>query len=148
MRPAIAADARAPRVFDPCIWEKDGAYYSLSGGTQRGPDGKPVRANFLLRSEDLVAWEYRHPFVEGDRFTMVGDDGACPYFWLIGSRHVLLFFSQISGGQYLLGNYDKPRDKFLATAHGMFNFGPHARGAYTRHRPRPTAKAASLSSST
>jgi len=67
------------RVFDPCIWKKDGVYYSLSAGTKpQGPAGKPVRANFLFRSEDLEHWTYLHPFVEDDAFTLVGDDGACP----------------------------------------------------------------------
>ena len=85
-------------------------YYSLSGGTlPHGPGGKRIRANFLLRSPDLANWEYLHPFVEDDQFTLVGDDGACPYFWPIGDRHILLFFSHMSGGQYLLGDYDKGR---------------------------------------
>ena len=111
-------------VFDPCIWKKDGAYYALSGGTlPHGPGGRDVRTNFLFRSEDLASWEYLHPFVEDDRFTLVGDDGACPYFWPIGDRHMLLFFSHTSGGQYLLGDYDTDRDKFVVTAHGLFNFG-------------------------
>ena len=114
------------RVFDPCIWKKDGMYYSLSGGTLPGPGGKRVRANFLLRSEDLANWTYLHPFVEDDRFTVVGDDGACPYFWPIGNRHMLPFFSHMSGGQYLLGDYAKDRDKFVATSGGKFNFGPAA----------------------
>ena len=66
---------------DACIWSKDGIYYSLSGGAlPRGPGGKYIRANFLLRSEDLIHWEYLHPFLEDDRFSLVGDDGACPYF--------------------------------------------------------------------
>ena len=112
------------RVFDPCIWKKDGTYYSLSGGTLPGPGGKRLRADFLLRSKDLATWEYLHPFVEDDRFTLVGDDGACPYFWPIGDRHILLFFSHMSGGQYLLGDYDKGRDRLVATAGGTFNFGP------------------------
>jgi len=114
------------RVFDPCIWKKDGLYYSLSGGTLPGPGGKRLRADFLLRSKDLAKWEYLHPFVEDDRFTLVGDDGACPYFWPSGDRHILLFFSHMSGGQYLLGDYDKGRDKLVATAGGTFNFGPAA----------------------
>lgn len=115
------------RVFDPCIWKKDGVYYSLSGGTlPTGPGGKPVRANFLLRSEDLANWEYLHPFLEDDLFSLVGDDGACPYFWPIGDRHILLHFSHMSGGQYFLGDYDKQRDKLVVTAHGKFNFGPAA----------------------
>jgi len=113
-----------PRVFDPCIWKKDGMYYSLSGGTlPNGPAGKPVRANWLYRSEDLEHWEYLHPFMEDDHFTMVGDDGACPYFWPIGDRHIFLFFSHMSGGQYLLGDYDTDRDKFVVTHGAKINFG-------------------------
>jgi len=121
-------EAGAPyRVFDPCIWKKGNRYYSLSAGTKpEGPAGKPVRANFLFESDDLEHWTYRHPFVEDDAFTLVGDDGACPYFWPIGDRHILLFFSHMSGGQYLLGDYDTERDKFVVTSGGKFNFGPAA----------------------
>ncbi|MEI8224919.1 MAG: glycoside hydrolase family 32 protein [Bacteroidota bacterium] len=111
-------------VFDPCIWKKDSVYYSLSAGRlNEGPGGKPVRANFLFRSLDLAKWEYMHEFVEDDRFTLVGDDGACPYFWPIGDRYILPFFSHMSGGQYLLGDYDKKNDKFIVTQGGKFNFG-------------------------
>ncbi len=118
------------RVFDPCIWQKGDAYFSLSGGTlPHATNGRRTRANFLLRSEDLVHWEYLHPFVEGDDFTKVGDDGACPYFWPIGEgenqRHILLFFSHMSGGQALLGDYDTARDKFVVTSHHEFNFGSY-----------------------
>ncbi|MDA0193533.1 MAG: glycoside hydrolase family 32 protein [Bacteroidetes bacterium] len=111
-------------VFDPCIWKKDDMYYSLSVGRKSvGPDNKPVRANYLFRSKDLANWEFMHPFVEEDRFTRVGDDGACPYFWPIRDRYIMPFFSHTSGGQYLLGDYDKSRDKFVVTNHGKFNFG-------------------------
>ena len=125
------------RVFDPCIWKKDGIYYSLSGGrTSTGPAGKQVRANFLFRSKDLANWEYLHEFTQGDRFTLVGDDGACPYFWPIGNRHILPFFSHMSGGQYLLGDYDTKNDKFMVTNHGKFNFG--AWGPSGVHAPSAT----------
>jgi beta-fructofuranosidase len=116
------------RVFDPCIWKKDGLYYSLSGGTLPGPGGKPTRANFLFRSKDLATWEYLHPFVEMDHYSLVGDDGACPYFWPIGDRHILLHYSHMSGGKYLLGRYDKERDKLVVTGGGDFNFGASAPG--------------------
>jgi len=125
--PARNPDGSRPpyNVFDPCIWKKDGVYYSLSAGTlPHGPGGKRVRANFLLRSKDLAKWEYLHPFVENDRYSLVGDDGACPYFWPIGEKHMLLYFSHMSGGKYLLGDYDKARDKFVVTGGGDFNFGP------------------------
>lgn len=111
-------------VFDPCIWKKDSVYYALSGGRlMTGPGGKPVRANFLFRSLDLAHWEYLHEFTENDRFTLIGDDGACPYFWPIGDRYMLNFFSHMSGGQYLLGDYDKQRDKFIITSGGKYNHG-------------------------
>ena len=111
-------------VFDPCIWKKDGKYYALSAGTAPyGQHGQHVPHEYLFQSEDLLNWTYVHPFVEGDRFTSVGDDGACPYFWPIGDRHILLFFSHLSGGQYLIGDYDKEGDKFRADAHGLFNIG-------------------------
>ena len=111
-------------VYDPNIWKKDGIYYSLSGGRENtGPGDKPVAQAYLFRSRDLEHWQYMHPFVEGDRFTLIGDDFACPYFWPIGDRYIMPFYSHMSGGQYLLGNYDKKRNKFEATAHGNFNFG-------------------------
>ena len=111
-------------VFDPCIWKKGGFYYSLSGRyAYEGPGNQRVRRNFLFRSRDLINWEYLHPFVENDMYSLVGDDGACPYFWPIGDRHILLHFSHMSGGKYLLGDYDTNRDKFVVTTGGDFNFG-------------------------
>ena len=124
------------RVFDPCIWKKGEMYYSLSGGTLPGPGGKPVRANFLFCSKDLATWEYLHPFAEDDRYSLVGDDGACPYFWPIGDQHILLHFSHMSGGKYLLGDYDTERDKFVVTGGGDFNFGPY--GPAGVHAPSAT----------
>jgi beta-fructofuranosidase len=124
-------------VYDPCIWKKDGVYYSLSGGAlPHVPSGKRIRAHFLFRSSDLKTWEYLHPFVEGDLWGLMGDDGACPYFWPIGDRHILLHFSHMSGGKYLLGDYDTQRDKFIATAGGTFTFGSFYPGGV--HAPTAT----------
>jgi len=128
-------------VFDPCIWEKDSIYYSLSANrTSTGPDNKPVRANSLFRSKDLIRWEYMHEFIENDRFTLIGDDGACPYFWPIGDRYILNFFSHMSGGQYLLGDYDKKRDKFLATSGGKYNHGAVGPGGVHAPSAAPDGK--------
>jgi beta-fructofuranosidase len=111
-------------VYDPCIWKKGDFYYSISGGAlPHEPSGRRTRAEFLSRSSDLKIWEYLHQFIEGDMFGLPGDDGACPYFWPIGDRHILLHFSHMSGGQYLLGDYDTARDKFVVTHGGRFNFG-------------------------
>lgn len=131
------SDPQPYNVFDPCIWRKDDTYYSLSAGRELlEHTNKQVAADFLFRSQNLKDWEFLHSFIEGDRFTRVWDDGACPYFWPIGDRHILLFFSHISGGQYLLGDYDSQRDKFVVSYGEKFNFGAsgpcgvHAPSAY------------------
>ena len=136
--PSHRGDMSAPyRVFDPCIWKKGNLYYSLSGSrSTHEPTGNWLRAQYLFRSPDLENWEYLHEFVEGDRYSLVGDDGACPYFWPIGDRHILLYYSHISGGKYLLGDYDKKRDKFMVASGGDFNFGPSGPGGV--HAPSAT----------
>jgi beta-fructofuranosidase len=112
-------------VFDPSIWKHDDVYYSLSAGrTPKGPGGRQLSEGYLFRSKNLIDWDYLHPFVENDIFTLVGDDYACPYFWPIGDRYIMPFFSHMSGGQYLLGDYDTDKNKFMVTHGGKFNFGP------------------------
>ena len=124
-------------IYDPCIWKKEEFYYCLNGGTLPHPKSENhIRANFLLRSKDLIHWEYLHQFVEGDFFTRVGDDGSCPYFFPIGDQHILLFYSHMSGGQALLGDYDSSRDKFIVTSHQDFNFGAY--GPSGVHAPSAT----------
>lgn len=128
------------RIFDPSIWKIDGDdyYYALTAGqSEDGPGGKWVRAEFLHRSKDLVNWEYMHQFLEGDRFGIIGDDGACPYFWPIGDdKYILIHYSHTTGGKWLLGDLDKKRMKFVATDGGGFNQGAsgpggvHAPSAY------------------
>ena len=116
-------------VFDPCIWRSNGKYYSLSAGQRKdGPGGQNVATDYLFESDDLSRWRYLHPFIEGDRYSRVGDDGACPYFWPIGDKYILLFFSHSSGGQYLLGDYDEEKQKFHVTYGEKFNFGPPGPG--------------------
>lgn len=136
--PIPSADEQAPyTVFDPCIWRSRGKYFALSGGQRNdGPGGQRVATDFLFESDDLVNWTYRHPFIEGDRYSRVGDDGACPYFWPIGDKHILLFFSHSSGGQYLLGDYDEDRQKFVVSYGEKFNFGPPGPGGV--HAPSAT----------
>jgi len=123
-------------VFDPSIWKKDGIYYSLSAGRRVRSDGGSFGTASLFRSKDLATWEYVHEFVEGDRFTLKGDDYACPYFWPIGDRYIMPFFSHMSGGQYILGDYDKVKDKFMVSSHGKFNWGAVGPGGV--HAPSAT----------
>ena len=121
-------------IFDPCIWKKGDFYFALTAGPK---GGHQFRSMYLHRSKDLATWEHLHEFLENDRFSLAGDDGACPYFWPIGDdKHILLHFSHMSGGKYMLGDYDTKRDKFVVDAGGDFNFGAfgpsglHAPSAY------------------
>ena len=115
---------RPYRVFDPCIWSEEEGYYALSGRYWDGPlfDGCRM-VQHLFFSQDLTRWTYMGPFVEGDIFTAPGEDGAVPYFWPIGDKHILLFASHLRGSQYLLGDYDKTHTRLRPYAHGRFNFG-------------------------
>ncbi len=111
-------------VFDPCIWKEGDYYYALTAGSRpEGPGKKRIRKEWLHRSKDLVNWEYLHSFLEGDFYGLTGDDGACPYFWPIGGKYMLLHFSHMSGGKYMIGNYNTQRQKFEITDGGNFNFG-------------------------
>ena len=125
-------------IFDPCVWKKGDWYYALTSGPK---GGMQFRSMYLHRSKDLANWEHLHEFLENDRFSLAGDDGACPYFWPIGTgtdqKHILLHFSHMSGGKYMLGDYDTKRYKFVVGSGGDFNFGAwgpcglHAPSAYS-----------------
>lgn len=120
------------RIFDPAIFKEGDYYYALTAGqTPDGPGGKRVRAAYLHRSKDLANWQYIQPFLENDRYGLVGDDGACPYFWPIGKngeKHMMIHYSHTSGGKWLLGNLDRDRMKFVVTDGGDFNHGASAPG--------------------
>ncbi len=116
-------------VFDPFLWKEGDYYYSLSAGRKAyETTGRPLPVGYLFRSKDLKEWEYMHEFIEGDRFSHIGDDLACPYFFPVGNRHIMLHYSHMRGGQYLLGDYDTERQKFVVTEGGKFNFGASSPG--------------------
>lgn len=111
-----------PAVYDPCIWFEDGRYYALSAGVSFLKNGARVREEYLLTSEDLVHWEYLHPFLKNDRFGSVCDDGACPYFVKFGEdMRMLLTFSHGNGPEYMIGYLDKSDWKFDVTGGARIN---------------------------
>jgi beta-fructofuranosidase len=130
--PFVDADdyGRPYRVFDPCIWREGEHYYSLSGwhiDGLRGVDGRKI--NHIFRSKDLVSWTYMGEFVENLRFQLAGDDGACPYFWPIGEKHILLTFSHRRSAQYIIGEYDTERQRLIAETSGSLNCGAVGNGS-------------------
>lgn len=118
------------RVWDSSnVWETGNVYYSLVG-TWYGRAGKPYERDavwHLFASRDLYDWDYSGEFVENNRFTDIGDDGSCPYFWPIGDdKYFLVFYSHRTGSQYMIGTYDKDRNRFVAESSGRFFSGPAA----------------------
>ena len=125
------------RVYDPCIWKEADGYYGLSGTYWGGNIFEDCRmVQQLFFSQDLTRWTYLGSFVEGDVFTQPGEDGAVPYFWPIGDKHILLFASHQRGSQYLVGDYDTIRHRFHPISHGRFNFGAISPGGV--HAPSAT----------
>ncbi len=100
---------RAP-AGDSCIWKEGDTYLGLVG------------ADCLVSSQNLVDWTVHGAFLEGNPFPL-GDAGACPGFVPIGGKHLLVSFSHTAGGQYLLGDYDRPGRRFRPYARGRFNHG-------------------------
>jgi len=63
----------------------------------------------LFRSRDLAVWEYMHRFYRSERrWTDVEDDCACPDFFQLGNRWMLLHFCHHApyGSRYYLGRYE------------------------------------------
>jgi beta-fructofuranosidase len=113
---------------DACIWKEGDYYYALSGG-KKGKGKNRIRVQLLHRSRNLVDWEVnRHMFLENDIDLRIGDDGACPNFWPIGNKHILLAFSHVSGSNYSIGFYDRQREKFVIERYGEFNHGAIEQG--------------------
>jgi beta-fructofuranosidase len=111
-------------VFDACIWQEGGWYYALSGGRRLHPlTGRGIRSEDLFRSRNLADWEYLHLFIDPDVFGEIGLDGACPYFWPIGDKYMLLHYSHNSTSRYLVGDYDRENQRFIPVNGGRFSSG-------------------------
>ncbi len=134
-KPVIAKPAEGSRLpydtFDPFIWKDGDWYYMISGlYLYDGPGGRRKSNAFLFRSRNLKDWKYLHPFIENDCYTCIGGDCACPYFWPIGDKgkYILVHFSHKAGAEYLIGDYDRKRQKFVVTNGGRLNHGPEGDG--------------------
>ncbi len=111
-----------PMLYDPFIWYEDGMYFILSAGIHENAyTGGVRREEYLFKSADLIHWQYQHPFIDGEAYSEVGDDGGCPYFIPIAGRHLLLHYSHKNGPRYVLGYYDHTRMKFIPSSGERIN---------------------------
>ncbi len=125
---ATPGDGDPYRFAGSCLWKGEKGYYCVTGSYRgvRYVDSAPTPHLFF--SDDLRDWTYRGLFVEGDIFTTVGEDCACPYFWPFGDKHILVFCSHQRGSQYLLGDWDEEEGVFRPFAHDRFCFGAKNNG--------------------
>jgi beta-fructofuranosidase len=114
--PALTAEAvpsETCSVSDPCAWydASSDCYYQISGGMKPG----------LFKSKDLHEWEYLGNAISGeDTLRHSFEDVACPDFFTLGNKSMLLFISHALGAQYYLGEF--ANDRFTSEQHGRMNW--------------------------
>ncbi len=89
-------------VFDPHVWLDGETYYAILGGRVKPHECRDTA--YLFRSEDLITWEYLRPFYNPNpRWTDENEDCACPDFFELDGRRVLMCISHRRGLRYYLG---------------------------------------------
>ena len=106
-------------VHDPHCWlEADGYRVILNGKVL--PEDEYDTA-YLFRSDDLVNWDYVHAFYQPNpEWTGPEEDCACPDFFELGGRHMLLAISHARGARYYLGRCEG--DTFHPEEHHRMNW--------------------------
>lgn len=124
--PVIPIEGAPPEavIFDPCGWKEGEVYYALIGSKNRRP-GYEGDSTSLFRSHDLATWEYRGPFYKSERrWTPESQDCACPDFFPLGTKHVLISHVHRPENhlQYYIGTFDKEAERFLPESHGYMSW--------------------------
>jgi beta-fructofuranosidase len=112
----------------PYIWEENGSWYCIRGGHLPG-EGDTV---FLFKSADLIHWDYLHPLYRPQRrWTEPYEDMACPEFFKLGDKFVVLGLSHALGCHYYIGKWENER--FIPEYHGRMNWPGGRYGAPESH---------------
>ena len=91
-------------VFDPHVWIEDNGYKMILGAYQR--PYMEYDTCYLFSSPDLIHWQYERPFYQPNKeWTMPTEDMACPDFFKLGDRYLLMGLSHYAGARYYLGKY-------------------------------------------
>ena len=101
----------------PYVWKENDSWYCIRGGYLEN-EGDTV---FLFKSSDLIHWEYLHPLYHPDRrWTQAYEDMACPEFFRLGSKYVVIGLSHPCGCHYYIGRWEK--EYFIPEHHGRMNW--------------------------
>lgn len=108
-------------VFDPHAWyDADEDTYFIITGAKVLPEAE-YDTVYLFKSKDLINWQYLHQFYEPNKeWTTIEEDCACPDFFEIGGKHMLLCISHFAGARYYLGKYRDQR--FFPEKHVRMNW--------------------------
>ena len=108
-------------VWDPFLWLEGDTYCCLLA-QNRLPDGKDTL--YVATSDDLVNWEYRHPFYEhaDPQWTLNQEDCSCPDFFKLGDKWVLQCISHVIGVRCYIGDFDRANWKFHPEKHVRMNW--------------------------
>ncbi len=130
----VDEEGRVMGAADPsAIWVHEGRAFLLTGnllvlreyGLKLDQDRHKGDTAYLFVSDDLIHWEYLHPFYTSNRaWTRDDEDCMCPDFFPLGDRHMLLFISHNLGCQYYLGRYEDNR--FYPETHGRMTWVDNA----------------------
>ena len=107
------------RVHDPHTWLEGDTYYTILNGLVT--PGKVWDTAYLFKSPDLIHWQYLHPFYTANpEWTGEDEDCACPDFFPLGDRHMLLCISHTRGARYYLGRHEN--ETFHPEKHHRMNW--------------------------
>jgi len=117
------------RVFDPHAWFDGDIYHMILGGLVKPHNVRDTA--YLFTSTDLEHWDYQRPFYSPNpNWTDTNEDCACPDFFKLGSRHVLMCISHPRGTRYYLGRYHAgtfiPDSHHRLTYPGGASFAPES----------------------
>lgn len=107
------------RVFDPHVWLQGDTYHAILGDMVKPYDIRDTV--YLFTSKDLIHWAPARQFYNPNpHWTGEDEDCACPDFFQIGDRHMLLCISHTRGARYYLGRYDN--GTFIPEEHHRMNW--------------------------
>jgi sucrose-6-phosphate hydrolase SacC (GH32 family) len=108
-------------VFDPFLWLEGDTYVCLLAGNRHPGINRDTL--YYCTSRDLVHWEARHAFFEGDpSWRREDEDCSCPDFFRVGDRHVLMCISHPIGARFYEGSFDPVAGRFEPRQHVRMNW--------------------------
>lgn len=107
---------------DPFIYEENGVYYMLIGGTNKATGGGAIYC-FKATDDTLESWEYMSILYSGDsnKYSFLGNCYELPNLFKLTnksgtiSKYMLMFspIGNINGVCYLLGQFDAKTGRFI-----------------------------------